>query len=98
MKKALAEMRSPRLELIVSLHSGPYLLVNQLMTTMFVQQLLALPRSAKTLGCAYGQESPGWISLFELVTFFLLKIYRNINFFDKIDWSMNSRPQWAGDC
>ena len=28
----------------------------------------------------------------------LLKIYRNINFFGKIDWSVNSGPQLAGDC
>ena len=32
----------------------------------------------------YGQESPGWIFLFKLVTFLLLlKIYRNINFLVK---------------
>ena len=67
------------------------------MTILFVQQLLALTRSARTLGCAYGQESPGWISLFEVVTFFLLKIYRNVICFGKIDWSMNSGRQWAGD-
>ena len=30
--------------------------------------------------------------------FFLLKIYRNVNFFKKIDWSMNSGPGLAGDC
>ena len=29
--------------------------------------------------------------------FLLLKIYRIINFFGKLDWSMNSGPQWAGD-
>ena len=45
----------------------------------------------------YGQESPGWISLFKLVTFLLLKISRHLNFFGKIGWSMNSGPQRAGD-
>ena len=30
--------------------------------------------------------------------FFLLKIYRNVNFCGKIDWSMNSGLEWAGDC
>ena len=47
----------------------------------------------------YGQESPGWISLVKLALFFylFLKIYRNVNFFGKIDLSMNSGPQWAGD-
>ena len=30
--------------------------------------------------------------------FLLLKIYRIVNFLGKIDWSMNSGPQWAGDC
>ena len=44
----------------------------------------------------YGQESPGWISIYKLA-FFLLKIYRNINFLDKLDWSMSSRRQWAKD-
>ena len=29
--------------------------------------------------------------------FLLLKINRNANFFGKIDWSMNSGPQWAGN-
>ena len=47
--------------------------------------------------CTYGPESPGWISLFKLVTFLLLKIYRKIIFFGKIDWSMNLGRQWAGD-
>ena len=46
----------------------------------------------------YGQESPGWISLFKLVTFLLLlKIYRNFSFFGKVDLSLNSGPRWAGD-
>ena len=47
----------------------------------------------------YGQESPGWISLFKLVTFFLLllKISRKPNFFGKIYWSMNSGRRRAGD-
>ena len=40
----------------------------------------------------YGQESPGWISLFKLVTFSLfLKIYRNIIFLVK------SIGQWIPD-
>ena len=30
--------------------------------------------------------------------FFLLTIYRNVNFFGKIDWSMISGQRWAGDC
>ena len=29
--------------------------------------------------------------------FLLLKIYRNINFFGKINWSVNSGWRWAGD-
>ena len=34
--------------------------------------------------CVYGQESPGWISLYKLGTFFVyLKIYRKSNFFGK---------------
>ena len=46
----------------------------------------------------YGQESPGWISLYKLVTclpFFL--IYRNSYCFCKIDLSMNSGQWWEGD-
>ena len=27
------------------------------------------------------------------LSFFFLKIYRSVNFFGKIDWSMNSGPQ-----
>ena len=43
-------------------------------------------------GSSYGQESPGWISLFKFVIiFFFLKIARNPNCFGKFDWSMNSR-------
>ena len=34
---------------------------------------------------------------FSFALFLLLKIYRNINFFGTIDWSMNSRRRWAGD-
>ena len=33
-----------------------------------------------------------------LALFFFLKIYKNIIFFGKNDWSMNSGPRWAGDC
>ena len=29
--------------------------------------------------------------------FFFLKIYRNIIFLGKIDWTMNSKRRWAGD-
>ena len=29
--------------------------------------------------------------------FLLLKIYKIVNFFGKIDWSMNSGPRWSGD-
>ena len=32
----------------------------------------------------YGQESPGWISLFKLITFSLLKIYRTVIFLVKL--------------
>ena len=32
-----------------------------------------------------------------LSLFLFLKIYRNINLFGKIDWSMNSGSQWARD-
>ena len=46
----------------------------------------------------YGQESPGWISLFKLVTFFVVENIQKRNFFGKINWSMNSGPGWAGDC
>ena len=44
----------------------------------------------------YGQESPGWISLFKLVTCFLF--FENIqksNFLGKIDWSMNLGLRWG---
>ena len=35
----------------------------------------------------------------KLVTYlFFLKIYRNINFFGKVDWSINSGQQCVGDC
>ena len=30
--------------------------------------------------------------------FLIMKIYRIVNFFRKIYWSMNSGPRWAGDC
>ena len=33
-----------------------------------------------------------------LSQFVFLKINRNVNFFWKIYWSMNSGPRWAGDC
>ena len=47
----------------------------------------------------YGQESPGWISLYKLGTFFLfLKISGDLNLFGKNDWSMNSGRRRAGDC
>ena len=44
---------------------------------------------AHTHAHAHGQESPGWISLLELFLS-ILKIYRNVNSFGKIDWSMNA--------
>ena len=51
----------------------------------------------QVISLIYGQESPGWISLCKLVTFFLfLKINKNINLFGKIDWPMNSGRPWAG--
>ena len=47
---------------------------------------------------AYGQESPGWISLFKLGTFiFSLKKSRDLNFFGKNDWLMNSGRRRAGN-
>ena len=33
----------------------------------------------------------------ESCNFFFLKIYRNVNLFGKIDWSMNSGRRWAGN-
>ena len=48
------------------------------------------------LNYPYGQESPGWISLFKFVTFFVENIQKPF-FFGKIDWSMNSVRQRAGD-
>ena len=32
-----------------------------------------------------------------LHNFFLLKIYRIVRFFGKIDWSMKTGPRWGGD-
>ena len=43
------------------------------------------------------QDGYPYINL-SLFILYILKIYRNINFCGKIDWSMNSGPQWAGDC
>ena len=46
----------------------------------------------------YGQESPGWISVYKLGTFFFfLKKSRDLNLFGKNDWSMNSGRGRAGE-
>ena len=48
--------------------------------------------------CMYGQESPGGISLFKFLTkTYFFQISTHLNFFGKIDWSMNSGWQRAGD-
>ena len=46
---------------------------------------LSFPVFILRLTLLYGQESPGWISLYKLGTYFSFfwKIYRNINFFGK---------------
>ena len=56
-------------------------------------RLIASPLNpGEALMILYGQESPGWISLFKFVIiFFFLKIARNPNYFGKFDWSLNSR-------
>ena len=57
---------------------------------LHILQVISVNSSFPCLQSSYGQESPGWISLFKLVIFLLLKITRHLNFIVKIDWSMNS--------
>ena len=46
----------------------------------------------------YGQESPGWKSLYRFVTntMFFLIISRHLNLFGKLYWSVNSERKGGG--
>ena len=83
------------------------LLVNEFRTTMgngllgISKKIISVFKTWQKMVTKLGQfKKLKWpFSSLQFCTFLLLlKIYRIVNFFGKITWSMNSGPRWAGDC
>ena len=54
------------------------------------RESLIIVTTLQLLKVTYGQESPGWISLFKLVTYFFFLYTETSIFFGKIYWPINS--------
>ena len=81
-------------------------LVNEIRTAMsgellgISKKIISIFKTWQKMVTQFGQfEKLKWpYSSLQFCIFFFLKIYRIVNFFGKIYWSMNSGSQWAGNC